>query len=156
MAISTAGTLMSAKAQRDQGKYQQQMANRNAAQLEEDAVQAQLDAIAMAKESRRQGRRLVAREKAKMIGKSGVEFRGSPLEAVTELVGDLELRSLEIERHGQKTATNRRIQAANTKLEGYYARKGSKLASTGTILQGVSNVVGQYQTARYNISGFAS
>lgn len=120
------GGVISTAAAFQQNKFQQDIANKNAAKAREDAA-------ANEELSRRDSRRQVAAARAR-FGAAGVEMNGSPLEVLGDLEAQAEEQALLARYGGATTAHNEKLRAKS-----YSSRaKGSLITGASQTLGNVS------------------
>ncbi len=134
------------RAERQAGRTQEAIAQRNALLAERQAEAEQQAAIAEARKQEREGEVLKGRQRA-AFAKSGVLARGTPLAVLVETAETLEADRLTILREGAISAAQRRGQAgvlraqgAAAKAKGKAAGRAANLAAAGTILTTVGTV----------------
>lgn len=123
--MSAVGTGISAIGQVSAGNAAMQTARTNADIITERAAIAE-------SEQRQQDRTILARAHA-LVGASGVELTGSPLDVMAESARQAELNALYIRRGGVLDAHAQLVAGAN-------ARRASNISAASTILTGASTV----------------
>ncbi len=143
-AATVVSTIQQGKAAEAQGKFQQEIAARNAEEVRRQAEGQRQAAAEAAIESERQGKRLKSRQRAS-FAKSGVELRGSPLSVLVETAQDIEADRLTILREGAIRASSLEGQAdiitaqgRAASLRGTAAKRASVLSAVGQGASGLS------------------
>ena len=140
-------TIQQGRAARAQAAAQEAIAARNAQLAERQAEAEQQAAVEAAKVQEREGKRLLARQRA-AFAVSGVEIgRGTPLSVVVKTAAELKAEELTILREGAITAAQRKGEADIFRLRGEAAKKKGKaasraatLAAGGSLLTGIGRV----------------
>ena len=123
---SAASGVFNARAARAQGRAAQKAANLN-------AQAAEYEANAQASRIRTEGRRELGRQRA-LIGTSGLQAAGSPLELLAQ-------NASEIERQAMETTLAGRYAADVERSRGKVARKTASRVSAASLLEGGTKAV---------------
>jgi hypothetical protein len=158
MAVSTIGTLASgegqAQASINEGKAASQVANFQAKQLERQAGQERATSQLAAIEESRKGR--LARSRALAVAAaSGAGTDGSVSDILSDLTAEGEFNAQGALYEGEETAKGMEVQAAATRAQGAYAKRGaayqarstrrsSYLSSVGNLMAGGSSFYSKY------------
>ena len=134
--IATVATVQQGRAAEAQGKFQEQIAIRNAQQAQREAEGRRQAAAELAIQKEREGRRLRGRQRA-LFAKSGVELRGSPLSVLVETAQDIEADRLTILREGALSASSDEFRAGILRAEGSAAKQRGKAAKRASVLSAV-------------------
>lgn len=146
-AVTAVSAIRQGKEARQQAEFQAAIAERNARLAERQAEAEQQAALETAKVQEREGRRLLARQRAG-FAVAGVQIsRGTPLSVVVETAAELKAEELTILREGRISAAQRRGEADIFRLTGEAAKqrgraagRAATLAAAGSILTGISAV----------------
>ena len=134
--VSAVGQIEAGKAAEKQGKFQEQIAIRNAEQAQREAEGKRQAAAEAAIQKERQGRALRGKQRA-MFAKSGVELRGSPLSVLVETAQDIEADRLTILREGAIAGATDEYRAGIMRAEGSAAKKRGQAAKRASVLSAV-------------------
>lgn len=134
--ISAFAVIEQGRAAEEQGDFQAKIAERNAEQAQRDAEAQRQAAAELAVQKEREGRALKGRQRA-LIGKSGVELRGSPLSVLVETAQDIEADRLTILKEGAIAASTEEFRAGIIRAEGSAAKERGRAAKRGAILSAV-------------------
>ena len=140
---SIAGTYTSMQAQKKQGESQEQWNQYNAAVAERDAESARQSAQYEADLKRREGEKLLGRQRA-LFGKAGVTFEGSPLLLMEETASDIEMDALMIERTGKLTSQRYQSEATLSRMKGASAKRAGYYGAGTTLLTGAGRAATTY------------
>ncbi|MCF7811450.1 hypothetical protein K9N50_10735 [bacterium] len=143
MVLSAVGTVASVQSQMQQGKEQNKWNQYNAAVAERDAEAARQSAEYEAALKRREGEKLLSRQRA-LYGKAGVTFKGSPLMLMEETAADIEMDALMIERTGKLTASRYGEEATLSRMKGTSAQKAGYYGAGTTLLTGAGQAINTY------------
>lgn len=136
---TVAGTVISTAASYQQAKFQQEIAENNAAKSRQDAA-------AQETLTRRDSQRQIAAARAR-FGAAGVELSGSPLAVLGDLSAQAEEQALLVRYGGASAAQNSRLQAQSF---------GSQ--ATGSLIAGGARsvaVLGSQASSNYDTFGNA-
>jgi hypothetical protein len=140
--MAGAGQYQQGQALKSQSESEAAILEYNAFVAEREAEGARMAAREEAEEFSREAERFKARQRA-LYGKSGVEFRGTPLTVLNEQATLLELDRLSILREGSISAARLKSQAGayrmgakSAKQRGRSAARGAALSAVGTLLTG--------------------
>lgn len=135
--VSTVAAVQQGRAAKAAGKAQEAIAERNALLAERQAEQEQLAALEAAKVQEREGKRLLARQRA-MFAISRVQIgKGTPLSVVVEQAAVLKAEELTILTEGAIAASQRRAQAGILRAGGAAARARGRAAGRASILTAI-------------------
>jgi hypothetical protein len=148
IAATAAGTYVSYQGYQDHKQTAKEVARYNNRLAENAALQNEMESREASKRRAREGRRLLASQRA-AIGKSGIAEAGSPLEVLGETAGMLQLEELDASRLAEQQRKELRARGAMGIYEGNQQAKAAGLAATGTILSGASNIASMGATMRY-------
>ncbi len=145
--VSGVSAIQQGRAARAQARAREAIAARNAQLAERQAEAEQQAAVEAAKVQEREGKKLLARQRA-AFAVSGVEIsRGTPLSVVVKTAKELKAEELTILREGAISAAQRKGEADIFRLRGEAAKKKGKaagraatLAAGGSILTGIGQV----------------
>ncbi len=145
--VTGVSAIQQGRAAKTQARFQEAIAARNAKLAERKAEAEQQAALEAAKIQEREGKKLLARQKA-AFAVSGVEIgRGTPLSIAVSTAAELKAEELTILREGVISAAQRRGEADIFRLTGEAAKKKGKaagraatLAAGGSILTGIGSV----------------
>ena len=116
--IATVSQVQQGRAAREAGEAQAAIAARNAQLAERQAEAEQAAALEAAKVQEKEGKKLLARQKA-LFAVSGVQVGiGTPLDVIVEQAGELKAEELTILTEGAISAAQRRGQADIFRLRG--------------------------------------
>ncbi len=146
-AVTAVSAIEQGRAAKTQARAQEAIAERNAMLAERQALSERQAATVEAKLFAKEGKRLLARQKA-AFAVSGVQIgRGTPLSVIVETAAELKAEELTILREGAISASQRKSQAGIFRLQGKAAKQRGKaagraavLSATGSILTGFGNV----------------
>ncbi len=148
IAVSVSGglqiisTIEQGKAAEAQGKFQEQIAIRNAEQALREAEGKRQAAAEAAIEKEREGRRAKGRTIA-ALAKSGVDpFSGSSLANLVEIAEDIEADRLTILREGAIGASTDVFRAGILKAQGSAAKQRGKAAKRASVLSSIGTAAG--------------
>lgn len=146
--VSIGGTIYSgvssANAQRKLGKKTSQAANINAALTEAEADQADLESRENITRLRREARRYTGSQRARIAASGVVGSEGSPLDAIVETAGAMELRALDEARAARARKGQAYARADETRRTGRLQESGLRAQATGTLLSTAANTAGTY------------
>jgi len=159
VAVSAIGTAMSMQSQIAQGKSQNAWNQYNASVAERDAEAARQSAAYEAGLKRKEGERILGRQRA-LFGKAGVTFEGSPLLLMEETAANIEMDALMIERTGKLTGQRYESEATLSRMKGKSAQTTGYYGAYTTLMTGASQAIGVYGNYRastysptYSVSG---
>lgn len=142
--VTAASVGIAAYSQYQQGKIADATVRQNAAMMEAEAEQADMEAREELRRLRRMNQEQLAARRAE-IGASGVVgFTGSPLAVLGEEAGRLELRAQDMARAATLQRQRGFAEASMTRWSGRQARSASRVAMAGTILGGAARMAGGY------------
>ena len=149
LVASLAATAYTAQAQAQAGKFQAQIAKRNAEAQEKAARDAQARGL-------NEGVRLAmaagqVRGAARAgFGTSGVELTsGSALDVLSDHAMFTELDKQSTKANAEREAYSMRVQAGNYLAQGQADRASGNNAAIGTVIGGTSSAAGNYYTMKY-------
>lgn len=145
--VSGVSAIQQKRAITTQRRAREAIAARNAELAERQAEEERQAAVEAAKVQEREGKKLLARQRA-AFAVSGVEIgRGTPLSVVVETAKELKAEELTILREGAISAAQRKAEADIFRLRGEVAKRKGKaagraatLAAGGSILTGVGQI----------------
>lgn len=139
--VTIAGAALQAKAQHDQGKAQEEIANQNAAALEKDAKAAKQKAEYDEAAHRERVRRAIKSARVD-IARSGVD---SPthLLALQESAAEGEMDALAIRHGGTISAERFKSGARIQRMTGAAARRAGRTGAGASLLAGAGRVAGR-------------
>lgn len=135
IALAGAGIATSAVGQVKAGNAAKAQGDANAA-ISETNAQRSIEDAAIAESQQRTADARVLAQGAAVVGSSGVEITGSPLEVLAESARQAELNALIIRRGGQLDAQTERAGGAIQKAAGRSAQTASRFGAGSTILTG--------------------
>jgi hypothetical protein len=138
IAVTAYGQIEAGKAAEQQGKFQQDIANRNAEQAQREAEGKRQAAAEAAVQKERQGRALIGKQRAQ-FAKSGVELRGSPLSVLVETAQDAEADRLTILREGAIAGATDEFRAGILRAEGSSAAARGSAAKSAAITSAIGS-----------------
>lgn len=152
--LSAAGSIQQGNAANAAGKYNNQVAQMNAAISEKRAF----DAVERGKIAEQQKRREVAAISGKQqaaMAANGVDITfGSPLDTLVDTAIQGELDALTIRSNAYREEYDYRVQASNQRAQGELQRMQGKAAKTaGYIGAGSTILGGSAKVAQYNKTG---
>lgn len=133
--VSVAGTLLSANAQRQQGRAARRAAEFNAQTAEQNAGLVKQQT----KEDLRRFRVLFDKEQGSnraAIGAAGIAFEGSAQDVLEQNARNAELDALTIQHQGDVQAFNFRREAESLRRSGQAAARAADISAVGTLLTG--------------------
>jgi hypothetical protein len=140
------GQYQQGRAAKEAGEAEQDIAEYNAKVAEQEGVAAQQAALYEARKLDKEGRRLVARQRAG-YAKAGVLMSGTPLTVLEDTVAELEMDKFMILREGmlgkqrgESAATVSRLRGQAAKERGKNLYRGSILSTIGTGLTGLGTM----------------
>lgn len=147
VAIQTVSAIQQGRAAKTQARFQEAIAARNAKLAERKAEAEQQAALEAAKVKEREGKEILAQQRA-AFAISGVQIgRGTPLSVAVETAKNIKAEELTILREGVISAAQRRGEADIFRLTGKAAKKRGRaagraaiLAAGGSILTGIGSV----------------
>lgn len=135
------GSGVSAYSAIQQGQTAKAMGRYNQKVAENEAIVRDQEARAAIQRQRNENRRLMAIQRGK-IAKSGVAEAGSPLEAMAETAGLLELGALEQSRAAEAEMRRLRSQGQAARWQGDLAGRAGYIQAGGNLLSGVASAAG--------------
>lgn len=142
--MMAAGTLLSAKGQRQAGKASQRQAGFDADQLEIAAGRSKAVSQRESLEHKRQGK--LAQSRALAVGAfGGGASDPTVVKTISDLAGETAYRSAVALYGGESKAQNYMLRAGQRRMEGEAARKAGKMNSLTTILGGAGEIGGMYR-----------
>lgn len=148
LALAAAGTGVAVYGQAQQAKTAKAVGKYNAELAENQAAQVEMDAREALKRKRDQARQFAAIQRSR-IAKAGVAEEGTPLEILAETAGELELDALAFSRATGIQADSLRGDARLSRYMGANAASAAKIGMGASLLSGASQMAGMgYQYRR--------
>lgn len=144
LGASLIGGISKSRAERKAARQTQQAADINAALHEAQADQADLEARENINRLRREARRYTGTQRARIAASGVVGSEGSPLDALVETAGAMELRALDEARAARARKGAAYAQAAETRRTGRLQASGLRAQGTGTLLSTAATTAGTY------------
>lgn len=149
------GGISKSRAERKAARQTQQAADINAALQEAQADQADLEARENINRLRREARRYTGNQRARIAASGVVGSEGSPLDALVETAGAMELRALDEARAARARKGLAYAEADETRRTGKLQASGLRAQSTGTLLSTAAGVAGtSIQFGNEGVPGF--
>jgi len=150
LATALVGTGVAVYGQMEQAKTAKAMGRYNAQVAENQALQMEMDSRESVKRRREQNRRLISTQRTGYAA-SGVTIDGSPLEVMADTAGILELETLDYARQQSQQAASLRAQGAADKAMGANQARAAYIGAGASLLSGAGSAAGSaYQ---FNQSG---
>ncbi len=148
IAISLAGGMMGAQNARQQGAFQEAMAEQNAAYKEAAAQDAEKRGAVDADRYRRQVGQLIGSQRTGFAS-NGIDVNsGTAAEIQDDTAAFGEFDALTIANNAAREAWGYRVGAQNDLMNGRMAQSNAKSAATGSILGGVGSAFGSFAGGR--------
>lgn len=144
LGLGVVSGIKQARAERKAARQTQAAADINAALLEAEADQADLEARENIGRIRAEGRRFLGRQRADIAASGVVGSEGSPLDAIIETAGAIELRALDQARAARASKAQSYARADETRRTGKLQAAGLRARSTGTLLSTAAQTAGTY------------
>lgn len=144
LAVSLAGTGLSAYSSYQQGKSQEAMAKRNSAIASNAAANEAAVAAENASRQRNQNRRQLSAIRARMAGGGTQIGMGSNLDTQAAAASELELQAMDLFRAGGARANHYQNQAAIGAWEGGQYGQAGTIGAIGSLIGGAGSAYGQY------------
>lgn len=141
LATAAVGTGLQAYGQYQQGKTAARVADYNARQAEQQALQTEMDATETIRRKREQDKRLLATQRTRYAA-SGVVQAGTPLEVMAESASLLEMETLDYARQQGQRATAMRTQAISDRIAGRDAFRAGRIGAGTSLLTGFGSMAG--------------
>lgn len=148
IAISLAGGMMGAQNARQQGAFQEAMAEQNAAYKEAAAQDAEKRGAVDADRYRRQVGQLIGSQRTGFAA-NGIDVNsGTAAEIQDDTAAFGEFDALTIANNAAREAWGYRVGAQNDLMNGRMAQSNARSAATGSILGGVGSAFGSFAGGR--------
>lgn len=148
IAISLAGGMMGAQNARQQGAFQEAMAEQNAAYKEAAAQDAEKRGAVDADRYRRQVGQLIGEQRTGFAA-NGIDVNsGTAAEIQDDTAAFGEFDALTIANNAAREAWGYRVGAQNDLMNGRMAQSNARSAATGSILGGVGSAFGSFAGGR--------
>lgn len=134
--ISLSGAYLQSQAQKEQGKYEQQVAESNARMAEENAKDAVLRGRTEAGQVLRRGRSIKGAQRAALAGQGVDVGTGTPADLQTETDSMGTLDAMTVQNNAWREAWGYKAEASNERIKGRFARFASKTEARNTLLTG--------------------
>lgn len=149
-------SVQAGKRQSQLAQYQATIQRQNAQVEQQNANLARKKASAEADRKRREGDALISKQRS-LIGKSGVQLVGSPLEVLEdqEAENELDVQSIlfsgELEARGfENLARNADVRAGESIFKGRSAKSAANIQAGQSLLSGAESIAGQYNYGKAN------
>lgn len=136
------GGVRQARAEKKVGRQTREAADINAALAEAEADQADLESRENIARTRREGRRFLGRQRAAVASSGVVGSTGSPLDAIIETAGAIELAAIDEARAARARKRQAYARADETRRTGNLQAAGLRAQSTGTLLSTAATTAG--------------
>lgn len=148
IAMSLAGGMMGAQNARQQGAFQEAMAEQNAAYKEAAAQDAEKRGAVEADRYRRQVGQLIGSQRTGFAA-NGIDVNsGTAAEIQDDTAAFGEFDALTIANNAAREAWGYRVGAQNDLMNGRMAQSNARSAATGSILGGVGSAFGSFAGGR--------
>ena len=148
IAMSLAGGMMGAQNARQQGAFQEAMAEQNAAYKEAAAQDAEKRGAVEADRYRRQVGQLIGTQRTGFAA-NGIDVNsGTAAEIQDDTAAFGEFDALTIANNAAREAWGYRVGAQNDLMNGRMAQSNARSAATGSILGGVGSAFGSFAGGR--------
>ena len=148
IAMSLAGGMMGAQNARQQGAFQEAMAEQNAAYKEAAAQDAEKRGAVDADRYRRQVGQLIGTQRTGFAA-NGIDVNsGTAAEIQDDTAAFGEFDALTIANNAAREAWGYRVGAQNDLMNGRMAQSNARSAATGSILGGVGSAFGSFAGSR--------
>lgn len=138
--VAISAAVVGATSQIQQGKYQQQMAEYNAALKEKEAETIEVASEYEEREARREGKKLKARQFMQFAKGGLVPTTGTPLLVREETGGEIE-RNIRLKRYGYGLQYSRALSdASRQRMIGRSRSRASRWSAGSSLLTGASRV----------------
>jgi len=145
---AVAGAGVSAYGQYQAGQAQKAMGDYNAKLARNEAIAKEQATAAETQRMRTQKERALASQRAAYAKTGAMTTTGTPLLAMAEQAGLMELDILNMQRTGAMSAGASRSEAAMSKYQGSQAAKAGTIGAGSTLLQGASGATSMYMRAK--------
>lgn len=141
LALGAYGAYQTSRAQGEQADTASNVAEFNAKIKEQEAIEADMEARASLRNSRKRSSRAISTMRGK-VAASGVLLEGSPLEIIAENATQLEINAAQDDRLYRMRSRNATADAASIRMGGQAQASGFRSQQQGTILGGAANLLG--------------
>lgn len=139
-AVSAMGSMQRGEAAEEMGEARAQAAQRQAEILEAQAAQEREAAAIEEADFRERADRIMGRQRA-VIGGSGAQMTGTPLDVAADTAARAEREALKIRRQGEIRATRTEQEAELTLTEGQFAREAGETRRRGAFMRAGSQIL---------------
>lgn len=148
VAMTVIGGVVQAKAQRDQGKYEQEVANQNAKIADMQAENAKQIGNIEEERQRARVRQQIASQRVAFAANNVDAATGTAAEVLGDTAGFGYADATQIRSNALREAWGYKVDATNSRSRGRAARYNGSMGATGTLLTTGAQAMGQYSQYR--------